>query len=200
MTPEDVEAVVAYLRSIRDQEQGRAHRLPAEGVSVIGAGRDPARRATFIAAVLAPLACSAETGARLLRRGEHSPTPQPRSAPGCCNEPEDFNAGRKAKACDLFSKDVLSDFRGQGETGYAERCRLLERAIEHDPARDFHYEPLIKEILVEGDLAVVRLEWKLTITPGDIVAIDLGMDIFRKEADGRWCIIRYIAYEEEGAR
>jgi len=24
------------------------------------------------------------------------------------------------------------------------------------------------------------------------------MDIFRKEADGHWRIIRYIAYEEEG--
>lgn len=107
-----------------------------------------------------------------------------------------FNEGRKEAACDLFSKELISDYRGQGEAGYETRCRLLVRAID-DPARDFHYEPNIKEVIVEGDLAVVRLEWKLTVTPGDITALEPGMDIFRKEADGQWRIIRYMAYDAQ---
>lgn len=109
---------------------------------------------------------------------------------------DDFNSGRKSAVCDLFSKDLISDYRGQGEAGYATRCRLLGRAID-DPARSFRYVPRIKEIIVEGDLAVVRLEWTLTVTPGEIKVVEPGMDIFRKEADGIWRIIRFTAYEEE---
>lgn len=110
---------------------------------------------------------------------------------------DDFNAGRKSVVCDLFSKDLISDYRGQGDAGYETRCRLLTRAID-DPARTFHYVPEIKEVIVEGDLAVVRLDWTLTVTPGEIKVVEPGMDIFRKEADGHWRIIRFMAYEEEG--
>ncbi|MBZ9934771.1 nuclear transport factor 2 family protein [Mesorhizobium sp. BR1-1-16] len=110
---------------------------------------------------------------------------------------DDFNAGRKAEICDLFSKDLISDYRGQGEANYTTRCRLLARAID-DPAREFRYVPEIKEVIVEGDLAMVRLDWTLTVTPGDIKVVEPGMDIFRKETDGQWRIIRFMAYEEEG--
>ena len=34
-----------------------------------------------------------------------------------------------------------------------------------DPARDYHYELDVHEIIVEGDLAVVRLTWTLFVTP-----------------------------------
>lgn len=109
---------------------------------------------------------------------------------------EDFNAGRKAEACELFSRDLRSDYRGQGEADYATRCRLIERAIDN-PLHRFHYEPSIKEIIVEGNLAVVRLDWLETVTPGDIKVLEPGLDIFRKEPDGRWRIIRYMGYDEE---
>ncbi len=55
-------------------------------------------------------------------------------------------------------------------------------------------------MLVFGDVAVVRLVWTLTIEPKDgasIESIEPGMDIFRKQADGSWQIIRYMAYERE---
>lgn len=111
----------------------------------------------------------------------------------------DFNAGRKAEACELFSTTLISDYRGQSEAGYEARCRLLEKAIDN-PARRFRYDdPLIKEIIVSGDLAVVRLEWTMSVTPGEIRVVEPGIDIFRKEADGRWRIIRYMAYEADPA-
>jgi steroid delta-isomerase len=57
----------------------------------------------------------------------------------------------------------------------------------------------IKEIIVSGDLAVVRLVWTLKVTgidlPGEVVSEEPGMDVFRKQPDGSWKIIRYIAYE-----
>lgn len=107
---------------------------------------------------------------------------------------EDFNAGRKEAVCDLFSKSLVSDISGQGEAGYETRCRLLGRAID-DKARRFRYTPVIREILVEGRLGVVRLDWKLEVMPGDINATETGMDIFRKEDDGSWRIVRFMAFD-----
>lgn len=58
----------------------------------------------------------------------------------------------------------------------------------------------IKEVLVFGDVAMVRLVWTLTIEPkhgASIESVEPGMDIFKKQADGSWQIIRYMAYERE---
>ncbi|MFC0218628.1 steroid delta-isomerase [Pseudochelatococcus lubricantis] len=108
----------------------------------------------------------------------------------------DFNAGRKAEACDLFSKSLISDFRGQGEAGYEARCAIISRALD-DSSRKLHYAADIKEIIVEGALAVVRLTWTLKVTPGDAISIEPGLDVFRREDDGQWRIIRYMAYTED---
>ncbi|WP_428030885.1 YybH family protein [Ancylobacter sp.] len=107
-----------------------------------------------------------------------------------------FNSGDVASACDLFSRTLVSDYRGQGEADYATRCALIEKALS-DSARRFHYAADIKEVIVEGDLAVVRLTWTLTISPGDVKSVEPGMDVFRKEGDGKWRIVRYMAYEED---
>ena len=105
-----------------------------------------------------------------------------------------FNAGRKDAVCDLFSAEAISEYRGQPERHYEEICSLLQHSID-DPARDFHYELDLREIIVEGDLAVVRLTWTLFITPLNITSVEPGMDIFRRESDGKWRIIRYLAFE-----
>jgi len=107
-----------------------------------------------------------------------------------------FNARDKAAACELFSKTLISDYRGQGEADYATRCALIEKALG-DPARRFTYSLAIREIITEGNLAIVRLTWTLKISPGDITSVEPGLDVFRKESDGQWRIIRYIAYDEE---
>ena len=109
---------------------------------------------------------------------------------------DDFNAGRADAVCDLFSAEAISNYRGQPERSYDEICDLLKRSIA-DPANDFHYELDIREVIVEGDLAVVRLTWTLFISPLNVTSIEPGMDVFRREADGKWRIIRYLAYEEE---
>jgi len=51
---------------------------------------------------------------------------------------------------------------------------------------------------VFGDAAVVRLVWTLTIknTDGEIESVEPGLDVFRRQADGTWKIVRYMAYEE----
>ncbi|MFI5013943.1 MAG: YybH family protein [Hyphomicrobiales bacterium] len=110
----------------------------------------------------------------------------------------DFNAGRADRVCDLFAQELRYDYREFPERGYREICDLLHRSLA-DPTRRFSYALDIKEILVSGDLAVVRLVWTLTVTPRDASAPTIsqepGMDVFRRQRDGSWKIVRFIAYE-----
>ena len=112
---------------------------------------------------------------------------------------DDFNAGRADKVCDLFARDLRADFRGQPERGYDALCRLLRRSLA-DRARAYSYALAIKEILVWGDTAVVRLTWTLTVRPRDggrvTTSVEPGLDVFRRQRDGHWRIIRYLAYEK----
>jgi ketosteroid isomerase-like protein len=109
---------------------------------------------------------------------------------------EDFNAKRVETVCELFSKELISTVRGQGDLDYTARCDILTRSLR-DRARDYHYELDLHEVLVEGDLAVARLTLTLFVTPLNVTAVEPGIYIFRREADGVWRIIRYLSYEEE---
>ena len=110
----------------------------------------------------------------------------------------DFNAGKTERVCDLFAADVRADFRGYPTRDHQAVCDLLIKS-QTDNTRAFSYALDIKEILVFGDVAVVRLVWTLTIKEKggrEIKSVEPGMDIFRRQADGSWKIIRYMAYEE----
>jgi steroid delta-isomerase len=107
-----------------------------------------------------------------------------------------FNNGDKSGACDLFSKSLVSDVQGQGNADYETRCATINRALD-DPRRTFRYDLDVKEIIVDRTIAVVRLNWTLNIGPGDLISKETGLDVFRKEDDGRWRIIRFIAYSSE---
>jgi uncharacterized protein (TIGR02246 family) len=104
---------------------------------------------------------------------------------------EDFNAGRADRLCDLFARDLRFDFRGQPERGYAEMCAQLQRAVA---AKRFSYAVRINEVLVFGDTAIVRLRWRLT-TDGE-ASDEPGLDVFSRQADGRWRIVRYLGFED----
>jgi ketosteroid isomerase-like protein len=114
----------------------------------------------------------------------------------------DFNAGDASQVCTLFAPDLISNFRGQPEDTYNSLCANLQAALT-DPTKTYHYDLEIKEILVSGDLAVVRLVWTLKVHPKDAAASEVttrepGMDIFRRQPDGSWKISRYMAYEAPG--
>ena len=108
----------------------------------------------------------------------------------------DFNAGKADKVCDLFAPDLVAQYRGQPERGYYALCGLLRRSLE-DRDKRYSYDLAIKEIMVEGDLAVVRLTWTLIVhgADGASTSVEPGIDIFRRQSDGSWKIARYIAYE-----
>ena len=113
---------------------------------------------------------------------------------------EDFNAGRVEVVCDLFAPDLIANYRGQPEMSFDSLCSALQRALTAGP-RDYHYALELDEIMVSGDMAVVRLIWHLTVTDKETGATatssDRGIDVFRRQPDGQWRIARYIAYEME---
>ena len=110
----------------------------------------------------------------------------------------DFNARDASRICDLFAKDLRYDYRGFPERGYEALCGLLHKSLA-DRTKQFVYSLDIREIIVSGDLAVVRLIWTLEVTiPGTANVVrskEPGLDVFRRQTDGRWKIVRYIAYE-----
>lgn len=111
----------------------------------------------------------------------------------------DFNAGAAGKVCRLFAPDLRYDFGKAPEGGFDQLCRRLRRALA-DRGKRYSYSFRIKEILVSGDLAVVRLVWTVRMVARGsgrtAVWRERGMDVFRRQQDGSWKIIRYIGYKE----
>lgn len=110
---------------------------------------------------------------------------------------QDFNNRNAERACSLFAQDLRYDFRGYPERDYRDICDRMQRSLG-DASKTYSYDLDVREIIVSGDIAVVRLVWRLTVTLPNgqqVVSVEPGMDVFRKEPDGAWKIIRYIAYE-----
>jgi ketosteroid isomerase-like protein len=114
----------------------------------------------------------------------------------------DFNARNSSQVCSLFAPDLVSNYQGQPEGNYDSLCARLKRSLD-DPAKAYHYDLHIDEILVAGDLAVVRLKWTLKIrrekvsqkkAPNDLTIEEPGLDVFRRQPDGTWKIARYMSY------
>jgi len=111
----------------------------------------------------------------------------------------EFNTGKSGQVCELFAPDLIANYQGQPERNYESLCRQLRNSLG-DRNRTFHYSLDIKEILVSGDLAAVRLVWTLKIVPNNggeaHTVVEPGIDIFRPQPDGTWKISRFVAYGE----
>lgn len=110
----------------------------------------------------------------------------------------DFNARDASRICDLFAPDLRYDFRGTPERDYNAMCSALHRALG-DRSKTLTYSFDIKEIIVSGDMAIVRLVWTSKLSHSDsdqvIESKEPGLDVFRRQPDGMWRISRYMAYE-----
>src|SRR5690242_56862 len=71
---------------------------------------------------------------------------------------QDFNARKAEKICDLFATELLYDFQGLPEQNYTLLCNRLHKALMSGTP-NITYGLRIKEVIVTGELAVVRLTW-----------------------------------------
>jgi ketosteroid isomerase-like protein len=110
----------------------------------------------------------------------------------------DFNAGRADKVCDIFAPVLRADVKGAGERDFDAQCKLLRGALA-DPAHSLSYALDIRDIFTAGDVAAVRLVWTLTTRVKETGAVttaeEQGLDVFGRDSDGHWRIIRFISYE-----
>jgi uncharacterized protein (TIGR02246 family) len=139
-----------------------------------------------MAAITSPVACSNDAKTR---------TPERDSAAieaALRQWPVDFNAQRTAGVCGLFADDAVVAYPGGADHGRSEFCARMQKLFD-DPLRRFSYAPPdIKEVLVDGDLATVKLFWTLTVTDklGKVLDTGLedGLDVFKRQPDGSWKI------------
>lgn len=113
-----------------------------------------------------------------------------------------FNRKDSAAVCDLFASDLVQTVPGMLEGSRNDVCGRLDRLFAQTD-KSFSYAVDIREIMVSGDIAVVRLFWTLTVRSGQGPADtsrEAGIDVFRREQDGKWRIIRFIAFTENDAK
>jgi steroid delta-isomerase len=107
-----------------------------------------------------------------------------------------FNEKDANKSCDLFAPDLAYSIQDIVDGTYGTMCGNLTKILGRSDIR-LHYDvPAVKEIIVSGNIAVVRLTWTLTVERGGNkdTTTEEGMDLFRRQPDGRWSIARYIAF------
>ncbi len=107
-----------------------------------------------------------------------------------------FNARDEDRVCALFAPDLVANYQDEPEQDYDSLCEMLRAALR-DPDFTYRYSVEVNEIVVYGETAVVRLVWALEIekagSPKKTIE-EPAVDIFHRQADGRWKISRYLAY------
>jgi ketosteroid isomerase-like protein len=112
--------------------------------------------------------------------------------------PQDFNARNIDAVCGLFAHDLIASYPGTNDKNYNDMCKKLTESLMH-PESIYHYEaPKIEQIIVDDELAVVRLIWTLKIAyknKADTEVIqEKGLDVFQRQKDGSWKIRISYAY------
>jgi uncharacterized protein (TIGR02246 family) len=115
--------------------------------------------------------------------------------------PIDFNAEHVDGVCGLFAEDVVLVYPDSPDRGHQQFCDQMRRLFD-DPTKTFSYEtPDIGEVLVDGDLAAVRLNWTMTVrdSTGRVLetAEENGLDVFKRQPDGGWKIHVSHAFTQE---
>jgi len=105
---------------------------------------------------------------------------------------QDFNDKNVPAVCSLFAPDLVAQYPSVPDRNYSEMCRHFKEVLS-DPSKKYSYSPpQIHSMLVDGNLAVVRLVWVLK-TPTETIA-ENGLDVFRRQQDGSWKISISYAY------
>jgi steroid delta-isomerase len=110
--------------------------------------------------------------------------------------PDAFNAKDDAGYCDIFAPDLIGTIPMAPEISRDAICANLKRLLAR-PDLQLHYDyPDIREIIVSGDIAVVRIMWTLTARKGaeQDTTQEGGIDVFRRQPDGRWSIARMATF------
>jgi uncharacterized protein (TIGR02246 family) len=106
---------------------------------------------------------------------------------------EAANAGDPDAVMALYARDVVLSYPGVPDQDYATLARGY-REMLRTPGVTLRTTPTFEEILVSGDLAVVRVIWTTTLTQGDPARETTrrmkDLQVWRRESDGTWKFAR----------
>jgi uncharacterized protein (TIGR02246 family) len=107
-----------------------------------------------------------------------------------------FNAKDPTPVCDLFTPDLVYSIPEVAHGTREMLCTNLAKMLARSDVQLHYDNPEVHDIVVAGDIAVVRLTWTLTteVNGAKDTTKEEGMDIFQRQADGTWSIARFIAF------
>ncbi len=107
-----------------------------------------------------------------------------------------FNRRDEAGLCDIFAPDLIATIPLAPELAREPLCGNLGRLLAQPDLRLHYDDPDIREIIVSGDIAVVRIMWTLTARKGaeQDTTPEGGIDVFRRQPDGGWSIARMATF------
>jgi len=109
---------------------------------------------------------------------------------------EQFNSGDYAGAATIWAPDLIGVIPGRPDDSFDREMAGAQKA-QRSQAR---FALTVDEVLVDGDLAVVRDTWKQTGAGKDVTF--RSFEVWRRQPDGQWKIARWIdaAPEPEPSR
>ena len=103
-----------------------------------------------------------------------------------------YNAGDRKKTFEIWAPDLVGWYPGIPDVTYAQEKAGLDRPAPPGPRSTLHVQ--IVEVMVSGDLAVVRDIWTETPPGGAASATTIpSFEVWRRQADGDWKIARWIS-------
>ena len=96
----------------------------------------------------------------------------------------------------MFAPDLVATVPEGLDSSRDALCARLNDLLANSELQLHYDNPDIREIIVSGDIAAVRLFWTLTARKGSEqdVTTEAGMDIFKRQPDGRWSIARFLSF------
>ena len=98
-----------------------------------------------------------------------------------------------------YARDIVLSYPGIPDMDYATLARSYGELRRRPAGERATTTPTFDEVLVSGDLAVVRVRWTTTVTDstGRTNTRRLrDMQVWRRERDGQWMFVRGMHYRE----
>lgn len=105
--------------------------------------------------------------------------------------PRDFSAKNTDAVCGLFAPNTIVIYPGTPDRTYDDMCTQFRTIFSGE--KQFTYSPPeIAEIVVDSDVAAVRLIWRLEVRDAAGAVLERtaenGVDVFERQPDGSWKI------------
>lgn len=107
-----------------------------------------------------------------------------------------FNQKNLTQTCNLFAKSIIANYQGSPQKNYASICNGFKKIFANNDLK-YHYTFKLYSVYLSGDIAAVRITWYLykeKKMKKTLVTQDEGLDVLRKNKQGQWQILNYLAY------